>query len=232
MALLKHAPERVQRLQMKKDGAGREALVALAEQQGVSIQWSKRVELEGVVHQGVIAWVVPAEYRPWAELLATPPMAGRAPLLFAADQITDPRNLGAILRSAEALGLNGALLTRSRCARLGPTVTKTSAGASELLPVALEANLARSLREAREAGFQVIGADMTGEAPTRLDWSGPTVIVVGAEGHGLRRLTRDLCDQIVAIPQLGETESLNASVAASILFYEARRATLSGVEAP
>jgi 23S rRNA (guanosine2251-2'-O)-methyltransferase len=120
-------------------------------------------------------------------------------------------------------GGTGALVTRDRCARPGPTVSRTSAGASEILPVALETNLSRALAAADEAGLQIVGADLDGVAPWEVDWTRPTVLVIGAEGTGLRRLTREACHAIATIPLVGRTESLNASAAAAALLYEAAR---------
>lgn len=222
-ALLDHHPERIRAVHYTGDRTGaRGRLLDRLEARGISTQATTERALEDRVGelrtQGILALVEPAAYHPWDDLLA----ADR-PLLLAADQITDPRNLGAILRAGEAMGATGALLTSNRCARLGPVVTRTSAGASELLPVAMETNLARALRTAADRGLRIIGADLDGEAPDRLDLTGPTVLVIGAEGHGLRRLTRESCHAIATIPLAGLTESLNAATAAAILVYEAAR---------
>ena len=200
----------------------RSELTELAELNGVSIRkCSKRqldARLPGARHQWIAAEINPADYVDWPELLEH-----ENPLVVAVDQVTDPRNLGAILRSGEGMGVTGALLTRNRCARLGPTVAKTSAGASELVPVAMEANLARSLRQAQQSGLQIVGADFDGVPPSTIDLTGPTVLVIGAEGRGLRRLTRETCDTIATIPMSGLTDSLNAGTAAGIMIYEACR---------
>lgn len=226
-ALLLHAPERVVRiLHVDKNDGARGRVLKRAADQGVRLQatTAKKIEglADGVRHQGLLAEIKSRAPEDWADLVAQPDA-----LLVAFDQVTDPRNLGAILRSAEAFGATGALVTTNRCARPGPVVTRTSAGASELLPIAQETNLARSLREAKAAGYQVVGADMEGEAPGDVDLTGPTVLVIGAEGPGLRRLTKTLCDRRIRIPLSGATESLNASVAASILLYEAQRQRLA-----
>jgi len=220
-ALLTHDPARIKSLLLAGERSGaRGRLAATAERLGISIRTVKMnaltERLDGLQHQGVVALVEPADYVSWESLLSHP-----SPLILAVDQVTDPRNLGAMLRAGEAMGVTGALVTRSRCARLGPTVAKTSAGASELLPVAMESNLARALERAQAAGCQVIGAAFDGVAPAQLDFTGPTVLVVGSEGKGLRRLTREVCDQIVTIPLIGRTESLNAATAAAVLFYAA-----------
>lgn len=222
-ALLDHQPERVRAVRFAGDAKGaRGRVVEKARRRGITVEQVTDKELTrrvpDVRHQGVAAWVEPARYQPWEALLERPD-----PLLVAVDQVTDPRNLGAILRAAEGMGGTGALLTSNRCARLGPTVTRTSAGASELLPVAMETNLGRALVAAREAGCRVVGADLDGRPPEEVDLTGPVVLVIGAEGKGLRRLTRERCDDIATIPLTGLTESLNAATAAAILLYEATR---------
>jgi len=205
----------------ERDGA-RARLIAQAESVGIPTHGTTmrklNTQFQAVQHQGIAARVSPTAYVDWEGLLSD----GNG-LLIAIDQVTDPRNFGAILRSAEAMGATGALTTSNRAARLGPTVTKTSAGASELLPVAMVPNLARALRRAQALGFQVIGADLNGERPSAVNFGLPTVIVIGAEGKGLRRLTTDICDHLCTIPTPGTVESLNAASAASILVYEAQR---------
>ncbi len=221
-ALLEHAPERIQRIIYRGRLAGARArLLRRAKDLGIRCEEGDPNAYTKERSQGIIALARSAEYLPWSQLLE---LQQEGSLLLALDQVTDPQNMGAILRSAEALGAAGLLITKDRCARLGPAVTRSSAGASELLPVAMEINLARALSQAREAGFQILGADMKGQAPWSLDWRRPTVLVIGAEGQGLRRLSRAACDQLVSVPLKGRTASLNASAAAAILIYEARRA--------
>ena len=223
-ALLRHAPRRLIEVHHVEDSSGgaRARLLESLATCGVPLRpvTAHKLDLlaDGLRHQGLVALARPAEYVPWETLLTD----ARA-LLLAVDQVTDPRNLGAMLRSAEAMGATGALLTTNRCARLGPVVARTSAGASELLDVALETNLARALRQAQAGGVQVLGADLDGVPPMAVDFNRPTVLVIGAEGSGLRRLTRETCDALVTIPLVGATESLNAAVAASVLLYEAAR---------
>ncbi len=222
-ALLNHAPGRVERVLHHGPSHGaRGRILDEARRRGIALEATDEATLAGhagdLRHQGLVALATPAGYVGLDELVSAPDA-----LIVAADQITDPRNLGAVLRSAEALGASGALLTTDRCARLGPTVTRTSAGASELLPVAMEVNLARALRAAGDAGLLVVGADLDGVAPDTLDLTGPLILVIGAEGEGLRRLTRQACDAVATIPLTGVTESLNASAAASILLYEVAR---------
>lgn len=221
-ALLAHRADRVQNIAVVDRSGPRARLVQVAEGLGVQVEVVPRVKLDkradGLRHQGVIATATPADHVEWASLLG-PPNA----LVVAVDELTDPRNLGSILRSAEAMGATGALITKHRCAQLSPTVTRTSAGASELIPIARETNLDAALAEAQAAGLVVVGADLDGVAPHTIDLTGPTLLVIGAEGKGLRRLTRKRCDFVATIPLVGQTESLNAANAASILLYEAAR---------
>ena len=223
--LLDHSPERIKRiLYIKKQKSGaRESLIERANKLGLELVPAKERQLNHYLpntqHQGLMAFVSPKPLIAWHRLIES----HQSQLLVAADQVTDPRNFGAILRSAEAFGVEGALITSNRCARPGPTVARTSAGASELIPIAMETNLSASLEAAQSAGYQVVGAAMSGKPLSQIDWEKPTVVVIGAEGRGLREKTMSRCDELVSIPMAGQTESLNASVAASILFYEATR---------
>ena len=222
--LLDHAPKRIKRilyLNRGKNGA-REQVIEAAQALKIEVAEVKERQINHYLpdtqHQGIMAFVTPRPLLAWKDLLRP-----EHRLLVAADQITDPRNFGAILRSAEAFGVNGVLITSNRCARPGPTVARTSVGASELISVAMETNLSACLEEAQNQGYQVIGAAMNGKPVSRVDWTKPTVLVIGAEGKGLRAKTMSCCDDIISIPMSGQIESLNASVAASILFYEATR---------
>ena len=219
-AIFHHQPGRLVRVLTEGEARGnRGQLLEELRAAGVPVQVGAEGELDrasgGERHQGLVGWVRPASFADWGALCAAPDA-----LLVAFDQVTDPHNFGAILRSAEAFGATGALITRKRCARPGTTVTRASAGAAELIPLAEEPNLARALRLASREGLQVVGADLDGAPPRSLDLTRPTVLVVGAEGPGLRRLTREACDTLVRIPLIGCTESLNASVAAGVLLYE------------
>lgn len=171
-------------------------------------------------HQGVLALVEPFRYADAYELAA-----GAKPLLVVLDRVTDPRNLGAVCRSAEGAGATGVIVPAHGSAVVTPAVARSSAGAVEHLPVAVVTNLARYLEEVKGADLWVYGA--AGEAPARPMWdvdlSGGVALVLGAEGKGLRPLVRRTCDALVAIPLAGRVESLNVSVAAAVLLYEARR---------
>lgn len=170
-------------------------------------------------HQGVVAWCEPYRYADARELAA-----GSRPLLVCLDQVSDPRNLGAVCRSAEGAGATGVVLPAHGSARVTPAVCRSSAGAVEHLPVAVVTNLARYLAEAKGPDLWIFGA--TGDAGTSMwqaDLSGGVALVLGAEGRGLRPLVRKTCDFHVSVPLHGRVESLNVSVAAGVLLYEARR---------
>jgi len=182
----------------------------------------------GAVHQGVIAEVRPL--MPWTEdaliaaLGAALGSASGAPLVLALDGVQDPHNLGACLRTADACGSLAVVIPKDRTARLNATVRKVAAGAAETTPIVTVTNLARCLRDLKELGLWVVGADAAG--PVRadeVDLRGPIVVVMGAEGSGLRHNTRQHCDFLVGLPSLGAVESLNVSVAAGMLLYEATR---------
>lgn len=170
-------------------------------------------------HQGVVAWCEPFRYADAFELAA-----GETPLLACLDQVSDPRNLGAVLRSAEGAGASGVVITAHGSAHVTPAVCRASAGAVEHVPVAVVTNLARYLTEIKRGDLWIAGA--VGESGTSMwkaDLSGGIAFALGAEGKGLRPLVRRACDIEVSIPQLGRVESLNVSVAAALLLYEARR---------
>jgi len=170
-------------------------------------------------HQGVLAWCEPFRYAD-AYALA----AGERPLLACLDQVSDPRNLGAVCRSAEGAGATGVVVPAHGSARVTAAVCRASAGAVEHLPVAVVTNLARYLAEIKRGDLWVAGASgETGTPMWQADLSGGLAFVFGAEGKGLRPLVRRTCDLEVSIPQLGRVESLNVSVAAAVLLYEARR---------
>jgi 23S rRNA (guanosine2251-2'-O)-methyltransferase len=174
-------------------------------------------------HQGVTADVLPRP--PWSEkeMLDALERVER-PILLALDGVQDPHNLGACLRSADACGALAVIVPRDRAAHITPVVRKVAAGAAETTPVAIVTNLTRTLKLLKDAGLWVVGADAEGpRRPHEVDLTGGTVLVLGAEGEGLRHLTRKGCDWMVRLPQRGAVESLNVSVAAGMLLYEAVR---------
>jgi 23S rRNA (guanosine2251-2'-O)-methyltransferase len=170
-------------------------------------------------HQGVLAWVEPYRYADPYELAAV-----ERPLLVALDQVTDPHNLGAVIRTAEGAGATGVVVPAHGSAQVTPAVARASAGAVEHLPVGVVTNLARFLGDVKSGELWVVGA--AGDAPRSMwqaDLAGGLALVFGAEGKGLRPLVRRTCDELVSIPLEGSVESLNVSVAAAVLMYEAKR---------
>jgi 23S rRNA (guanosine2251-2'-O)-methyltransferase len=198
----------------------------VAREQHVRCEPRERAELdalaEGVRHQGVLAITGEYPYCSLDELLAR---AAARPLIVALDQITDPHNFGAIVRSAVAFGADGILTLKDRAAPVTPVVVRASAGATEAARIARITNLARTLTELGDAGMQIIGLDAEGTVDLReLEYSERgRVLVVGSEGSGLRRLVREQCETLAAIPLRGPLGSLNASVAAGIAIYESAR---------
>lgn len=228
-ALLQRNPKRVKRLLLQR---GRldvrvQAVVDLAESQGLKLERMGADELEQLadgVHQGVVAEVSPSQL--WSEemlghlldKLDTPA------LLLVLDGVTDPHNLGACLRSADAAGAQAVIIPKDRSAGLTPVVRKVACGAAETVPLVAVTNLARTLKQLQQRGLWVVGA--AGEAEQliyQVDMSVPTVIVMGAEGSGLRRLTREHCDFLAKLPMAGSVSSLNVSVATGICLFEAVR---------
>jgi 23S rRNA (guanosine2251-2'-O)-methyltransferase len=208
------------------DDRVREAL-KLATQRSIPVLETPRGELDrltdGAVHQGLAVQVPPYAYVHPNDLI-DPEMPG-IPLVVALDGITDPRNLGAIIRSVAAFGGHGVVVPSRRSVGMTASAWKTSAGAAARIPVAQAANLTRALEDFRKAGFFVIGLDMDGdvELPDLELASEPLVVVVGSEGKGLSRLVRETCDQIVSVPMSSAVESLNAGIATGVTLYEVAR---------
>ena len=170
------------------------------------------------VHQGVVARVEPYPYSGLDEILADP-----EPLVVVLDGVTDPRNLGAVLRAADGAGASGVVVPKDRAAGVTPVAVKASAGASEHVRVARETNLRRAVDGMKKTGVWAYAAEAGGMPYAGTDLSGPVALVLGSEGRGVRRLVREGCDGTVSIPMLGAVSSLNVSVAAAVLLYEARR---------
>ncbi|QZY28728.1 23S rRNA (guanosine(2251)-2'-O)-methyltransferase RlmB [Nocardioides coralli] len=211
-----------------RDGRLREAF-KLAADHGISLLEVTRTELDrltdGAVHQGLAARIPAYEYAHPDDLLARAADAGEEPLVVALDSVTDPRNLGAVVRSASGFGAHGVLVPERRAAGMTAAAWKTSAGAAARIPVAQAVNLTRQLKAYQEAGCMVVGLAADGDvslpeltSPDGLA-TGPLVLVVGAEGDGLSRLVAETCDQLVSIPMANQLESLNAGVAASVTLY-------------
>ncbi|MBW4718872.1 23S rRNA (guanosine(2251)-2'-O)-methyltransferase RlmB [Saccharothrix obliqua] len=203
--------------------------VQLAADRGISVLEVQRGELDritgGAVHQGLGLQVPPYEYTDPRDLLPIARRSGLPPLLVALDGVTDPRNLGAVVRSAAAFGAHGVVLPQRRSAGITAVAWRTSAGTAARMPIGIATNLTRQLREWAEEGLMVVGLDADGTVDVDgLDLAtGPLVVVVGSEGRGLSRLVRETCDQTVSIPMAGGVESLNASVAAGVVLAEVAR---------
>ncbi len=203
-------------------------LIELARARGIPLETRPGAELDalaaGGVHQGAVARVEPALPLDEDELLVRLDGAPEPPLVLVLDGVQDPHNLGACLRSADGAGASAVVVPRDRAAGLTPVVRKVAAGAAECVPFVQVTNLARFLRGLKDAGLWIVGADAGATTlHTGADLKGPLALVLGAEGSGMRRLTREHCDVTVRLPLKGAVESLNVSVAAGILLYEALR---------
>ena len=231
--LLERHPERVitVRLADRRDDPRVREIEELARKHGRPVQridaHALKQSLGDVAHQGVVAEISPLP--PWSEDdLLEALQAAQNPLLLALDGVQDPHNLGACLRTADACGALAVIVPRDRAAQLTATVRKVAVGAAETTPVVAVTNLVRTLKLLKETGLWVVGADTEGAKPAHeVDLKGGIVLVLGAEGAGLRHLTKQTCDWMVRLPQLGTVESLNVSVAAGMLLYEAVRQRIS-----
>jgi 23S rRNA (guanosine2251-2'-O)-methyltransferase len=221
----------VQRLliaEQRKSDRDVQAIVRLARGRGIEVRIESRESLNREVakaqHQGVIAIVSAREYAAFDDVLRAPAQKGQAPFFLLLDGVEDPRNLGAILRTAETAGVHGVVIPERRAAGLTETVAKTAAGALEYVPVAKVTNLVTTIEELKKAGIWVAGAEAGSDlAYWDADFSRPTAIVLGGEDKGVRRLVRERCDYMVSLPIRGRINSLNVSVAAGILLYEVLR---------
>ncbi|MGG1313105.1 23S rRNA (guanosine(2251)-2'-O)-methyltransferase RlmB [Cohnella laeviribosi] len=199
-----------------------------AKARGVVVQFVDKRKLDslvpGVLHQGVVAQAAAVSYFDMEDLLARASERGEAPLLVLLDEVEDPHNLGSILRTADCTGAHGVIVPKRRSAGLTAVVAKTSAGAVEYVPVARVANLAQTIERLKEAGVWIAGADAAASQDVYgADLTGPLAIVIGSEGRGLSRLVREKCDFLLSLPMFGRINSLNASVAAGVILYEAVR---------
>jgi 23S rRNA (guanosine2251-2'-O)-methyltransferase len=229
-AVLERAPERMLELWMAqpRDDVRARELKDRAESAGVRVQTvgaEALAKLVGdVAHQGAVAAVRPLKGWDEHDLIQALDQVTEDPLLLILDGVTDPHNLGACLRTADAVGAHAVLIPKDRSAAVDGVVRKVAAGAAEFVPVATVTNLARCIDKLKERGIWVVGTD--GKAPQTLytaDLKRPLALVLGAEGGGMRRLTRERCDFLVRIPMAGQVESLNVSVAAGVALFEARR---------
>ena len=228
-ALLRHHPKRVKQIWLAEGRSDPrvQTLIELAAENRVAVGQAERRELDAWVegvHQGVVADVSPSQV--WGEAMLDELLdrTEGAPLLLVLDGVTDPHNLGACLRSADAAGALAVIVPKDKSATLTPTVRKVACGAAEVIPLVAVTNLARTLEKLKQRGLWVVGT--AGEAEQDLyqqDLTGPTILIMGAEGSGMRRLTRDLCDYLVRLPMAGSVSSLNVSVATGVCLFEALR---------
>ncbi|MEO4015495.1 23S rRNA (guanosine(2251)-2'-O)-methyltransferase RlmB [Pseudomonas rossensis] len=228
-ALLRHHPKRVKQIWLAEGRSDPrvQTLIELANENRVAVGNAERRELDAWVegvHQGVVAEVSPSQV--WGEAMLDELLdrTEGAPLLLVLDGVTDPHNLGACLRSADAAGALAVIVPKDKSATLTPTVRKVACGAAEVIPLVAVTNLARTLEKLKQRGLWVVGT--AGEAEQSLyqqDMTGPTILIMGAEGSGMRRLTRDLCDYLVRLPMAGSVSSLNVSVATGVCLFEALR---------
>ncbi len=203
-------------------------IVAIAREQGVIVDFVPKEKIDamapGVKHQGVVAKVSEYKYADMEDIFAKAEAEGEDAFIVILDEIEDPHNLGAIIRTAECAGAHGIIIPKRRSASLTQTVALSAAGAIESVPVVQVTNLARSMDELKEKGIWIGAADMDGETYYDANLSGPIAIVIGNEGKGVGRLVKEKCDFVLSIPMYGSINSLNASNAAAILMYGIRRA--------
>lgn len=179
-------------------------------------------------HQGVVAYAAAYEYAEVSDILAAARAKNEPPFIFLLDEIEDPHNLGAIIRTANLAGAHGVIIPKRRAAGLTAVVARTSAGALNYTPVAKVTNLANTIEDLKKEGLWFVCADMGGQTMYDLNLTGPIGLVIGNEGQGVSRLVREKCDMIASIPMKGDIDSLNASVAAGVLAYEIVRQRLKG----
>lgn len=203
------------------------AIIAKCRAKGILIKEISPQKLDyycgGANHQGVAVMFASQEYATVDDMFALAVTRGEKPFLIICDEIEDPHNLGAIIRTAEATGVHGVIIPERRSASLNATVAKAACGALEYVPVARVTNIANTIDALKERGVWVFGADMDGDDYTKTDFDTPCALVIGNEGKGIGALTAKKCDAILSLPMLGKINSLNASVAAGILMYEVVR---------
>lgn len=203
------------------------AIIAKCRTKGILIKEISPQKLDyycgGANHQGVAVMFASQEYAAVEDMFALAETRGEKPFLIICDEIEDPHNLGAIIRTAEATGVHGVIIPERRSASLNATVAKAACGALEYVPVARVTNIANTIDALKERGVWVFGADMDGDDYTRTDFDTPCALVIGNEGKGIGALTAKKCDAVISLPMHGKINSLNASVAAGILMYEVVR---------
>lgn len=222
------AGKAVDTVYIQKGAVGLGKLIALAKESGAVVKDVSSEKLDDICaggkHAGVAALAAAAEYSTVEDILAVSEEKGKPPFIIIADEIQDPHNLGAIIRTAEAAGADGVIIPKRRSAGLTATVFRTSAGAASWIKVARVSNLVETMKQLKERGVWIYGAEADGEPFHKADLKGAAALVIGSEGNGLGRLVRENCDMILSIDMYGRINSLNASVSAGILMYEIVRA--------
>lgn len=220
----------IDKIMVAKGCTGLGKLYAMAKEAGVPVKEVAPIKIDelaaGANAQGVIAMAAAHSYASLDDIFALAEEKGEKPFIIIADGLEDGHNLGAIIRTAECCGAHGVVIPKRRSVGLNYVVAKTSAGAIEYVPVVRVTNITRTIEELKERGVWIFGADMDGEPLWSADFSGAVGIVVGAEGEGVSRLVKEKCDFVVSLPMRGKIESLNASVAASVMMYEVARQRL------
>jgi 23S rRNA (guanosine2251-2'-O)-methyltransferase len=232
-AIIEREPERLIEIYALKGRQDERVtpIINQAQSLGLSVQFMSRKALDdkskGEQHQGIMAKVKAAKQKDehdLQQLLEQKKAAGESPFLLVLDGVTDPHNLGAVLRTADAAGVDAVIVPKDRSAKLNGTARKVACGAAEVIPLIVVTNLARALKQLQDSGVWIIGT--AGEAEKdvfNMGLTGPLALVMGAEGTGMRRLTREHCDDLVKIPMAGSVSSLNVSVATGVILYEAVR---------
>lgn len=219
----------IEKILVKKGGieGSLNVIIKKAREKGIIVTEAEKQKLdslsEGENHQGVIAFVALHEYATVKDILNHAKEKDKPPFVIICDKITDPHNLGSILRTANCVGADGIIIPKRNSVGLNSIVAKTSAGAIEYTLVARVTNISQTIEELKKEGLWIAGADMDGSEMTKTDLKGALGLVIGSEGEGISRLVKEKCDFIVKIPMFGEINSLNASVAAGVLMYEALR---------
>nr|WP_042331786.1 23S rRNA (guanosine(2251)-2'-O)-methyltransferase RlmB [Desulfosporosinus orientis] len=219
-------------LLIKESSGGRnQEIISLLQERNILYQFVDRQTLDRLAnrerHQGILAYLAARDYADVEDILAFAESRQEDPFILMLDEIEDPHNLGALLRTVDAVSAHGVIIPKRRSVALTGTVAKTSAGAVEHVKVARVSNLVQTLKDLKKIGCWVSGAEASGKNVFEADLTGPRVIVIGSEGKGISRLLRENCDELVSLPMKGKVSSLNASVAGSIMLYEVLRQRVS-----
>ena len=216
----------IEKIFIKKGGAEGSlvSIIKKARERGIAVTETDKQKLDnmsaGGNHQGIVALAAVHEYASVEDILKRAEEKGKPPFVIICDKITDPHNLGSIIRTANCVDADGVIIPKRNSVGLNTAVDKTSAGALEYTPVARVTNLARTIDDLKSKGLWITGADMNGEPMYEVDLKGAVGLVIGSEGEGISRLIKDKCDFLASIPMYGEINSLNASVAAAVMMYE------------